>query len=342
MRSCSWGMRARCGRGFTLVELLVVIAIIGILIALLLPAVQAAREAARRLQCKNQMKQMITAFHNHENQLGVYPTGGDTPWPKLNNYREFIRIGVYGRLNPPEKMGMGWAFQILRYLEKDSITKMEFSNSEALREVNPGMYFCPSRRQSSRFHNTSTGMDDILMDYAGAVPGTTTIRAVQAFWAGHNATSESDDDRWHIYNHKDYHSVITRISWSWEQKKFQGSPNVVKPRDISDGLSNTMVLGEKALIPTEYAAGRWCDDCGWTDGWDPDTMRSTLYRPEMDQERISSNDPCYRFGSPHPGGFNAAFADGSVRSLSYEIDIPVFNCLGDRMDGQPIPKDVLD
>ncbi|MBN2296206.1 MAG: DUF1559 domain-containing protein [Pirellulales bacterium] len=314
--------------GFTLVELLVVIAIIGILIALLLPAVQAAREAARRLQCSNQLKQIGLAMQNHVDAYGCFPSGGNKPWPSLT-----LNI-IGGQANPPEKMGLSWAFQLLPFIEQDSVYSI--TNLEELRKVAPNEYFCPSRRGVT-FHPSS---GYALVDYAATVPGRKNYANHEnyiSFWAGYAATSEGYDDRWTILPGKEFFGVITRITW-WRDDNipgkgaWKGSPAKVLIRDIIDGTSQTLVVAEKFIPPSNYKSGDWCDDCGWSDGWDPDTLRSTTFIPMRDAEGTSNH--CYRFGSAHPGAFNSAFADGSVQSLSYEIDPMVFNYLGDRRDGE--------
>ena len=164
--------RNRCG--FTLVELLVVVAIISILVTLLLPAVQAAREAARRTYCMNQLKQIGLAVLNHVSSRRVFPTGGNTPWPNIEDYTQH---GVpYG----PSRQGLGWAFQILPYLEEGPTHAIDTQAELAATPING--YFCPSRRGPT-FHASdrsstcpsrgtiaTTSSKRWLSDYAGAVP----------------------------------------------------------------------------------------------------------------------------------------------------------------------------
>lgn len=331
-------MRTRLLRheGFTLVELLVVITIIGILIALLLPAVQAAREAARRVQCTNQLKQMGLACHNHAAARGVFPTSGDTPWPVLQNYL------TNGQPNGPDKQGMGWAYQILPYLEQEAVYKLP--TQDKVEQQALSIYFCPSRRRPTRQGTR------YLMDFASATPakitrnsgGTVTheFDVERSLWGGYSGA----DVRWEIRADQPniYYGVIVRINWWYQDQAFKGGSAPTTFGDIKDGTSNTLMLGEKRLRPSEYLSGSWHDDRGWTDGWDPDVVRSTGFEPGPDTDtgprRMDGSvmDPSYIgycFGSAHSGMFNAGMADGSVRPLSYTIDRAVLDCLGDRRDG---------
>jgi prepilin-type processing-associated H-X9-DG protein len=118
-------------------------------------------------------------------------------------------------------------------------------------------------------------------------------------------------------------------------------PNPVSFAKITDGASKTLLVAEKYVhsgAPFEYNGGGASDDRGWLDGYDPDTMRSTCTPPLPDSETNSvshGGDQTYLFGSAHSGGFNAVFADGSVHSVSYDIDMYVFNSLGTR-NGQSV------
>jgi len=325
--------------GFTLVELLVVITIIGILIALLLPAVQAAREAARRIQCTNQLKQMGLACHNHAAALGVFPTSGDVPWPVLENYM------TNGTPNGPDKQGMGWAYQVLPYLEQIAVYQLPTQGK--VEQVALAAYFCPSRRRPTR------QPPRYLMDFASATPAKITPNSngtythefdvERSLWGGYSGA----DVRWSIGSDQPniYYGVIVRINWWYPDKELKGGSAPTTFADIKDGTSNTLMLGEKRLNPNQYASGSWHDDRGWTDGWDPDVVRSTGFElgPDTDQgpRRINgtvmgADQIGYCFGSAHSGTMNACLADGSVRALSYSIDRGVFNHLGDRRDGASI------
>jgi prepilin-type N-terminal cleavage/methylation domain-containing protein/prepilin-type processing-associated H-X9-DG protein len=319
--------RHRPSQGFTLVELLVVIAIIGILIALLLPAVQAAREAARRSQCTNQLKQMGLAMHNLNSSFGTFPTGGTTPWPTLENY------STGGTPWGPDKQGLGWAFQILPYLEQQQIYKI-LTQAE-LQQNAAATYFCPSRRRPVK---GDTGC--YLMDYSAATPGATFDDA-NTFW------QVEANDNYRTPSNRTWHGVIVRTNWT-EMPPLAGrtagpvgSTPPTRFADIVDGTSNTLVVGEKGLRPANYFTSIWHDDRGWSDGWDPDTMRSTAFplTPDTNNAVMGINgevDIAYCFGSAHPAGANFCFADGSVHFLAYTIDRTTYNWLGTRDDQHAI------
>jgi prepilin-type processing-associated H-X9-DG protein len=112
---------------------------------------------------------------------------------------------------------------------------------------------------------------------------------------------------------------------------------------ISDGSSNTLVLGEKTLDPNLYLVGEWYDDKGWTDGWDPDTLRSTMCTISADKAIPASlvRPAGFRFGSAHTTAMNVGFADGSVRSINYEIQLEVLNRLANRSDDESVDLGTL-
>ena len=177
-------------------------------------------------------------------------------------------------------------------------------------------YFCPSRRPPTRQG------DRYLNDYASATPGDTG-NINSEFWGG---------DIWNVPPNATFNGIIVRTGGS--RKTTFGN--------ILDGAANTFAIGEKMVQPSLYDAGDWHDDRGWTDGWDPDTIRFTAFRPFRDVNAVRGNAPDgnqfgHHFGSQHPAGFNAVFGDGAVRVLAYEIDRVVFNRLGDRRDGETLP-----
>jgi prepilin-type N-terminal cleavage/methylation domain-containing protein len=359
--------RRHVRRGFTLVELLVVIAIIGILVALLLPAIQAAREAARRTDCKNRLKQIGLAMQNHVSAHGVSPSGGAVIYPRIDDY-------VIGdKPLPADKQGLGWPYQILPYLEEESLRGLV--TQDELQAATIPLYVCPSRRSVSEAQTTSNAeaKQVFLIDYASAQPCTLHCPGGSpgcpdplvrynpldssplspakyeinwpSIWGGKNMNNKQQG------NYQVYDGVIVRSPWKRDSSKstpnnpvgayLRGSVFPTKMSKITDGTSRTFMLGEKYVRSDMYEGGGYSDDHGWSEGWDPDAIRSTCFQPLQDSagfEYVSmgpadiyghDKDILY-FGSAHAGGFHGLFADGSIQTLNYDIDVVLFNALGTR------------
>ena len=340
----------RCWRwrsGFTLVELLVVIAIIGVLVALLLPAVQAAREAARRTQCTNNLKQIGLAMLNHEAALKVFPTGGDQPWPRIE---DFV---TNGRPRTTSRQGLGWAFQILPYIEQGSIQAI--TKTDDLNLVSAPMYNCPSRRAQTQWTTLGTW----LIDYAAVTPGraewiTTDVAKLNEgdFWGWHatnlcNSGGENNPCVFRVRAGLEFHGIIVRSDWD-TQKAIPGSVGNTPPTKsshITDGTSQTLMVAEKRIHSDLHDVGEWHDDRGWTAGWDGDTMRASYYPlgPDVMSSNTTIDARNYGLclGSAHPSGIQGLFGDGSIRSISYEVDLITLNRLGQRDDGEVVDTTAL-
>jgi prepilin-type N-terminal cleavage/methylation domain-containing protein/prepilin-type processing-associated H-X9-DG protein len=363
----------RSARAFTLVELLVVIAIIGILVALLLPAIQSAREAARRTQCKNNLKNIGIACLNHVDTYKYFPTGGIS-WGML--LEDFVSDS--GLAVGPDKLGMGWGFQILPYLEEGGVHSL--TDMAAAQSVPITLYICPSRRGVTRNLITNPSgveVETVLTDYASINPCTKMWESDATPIDLENLIANQD---WNVvrgltmkdgaapgypeYNPLPgggpnvqalgtYDGVIVRSAFVLDavQSPFtpgpegffaEGAPRPTKMAKISDGTSKTVMIAEKYVRSDIYQGGSPSDDTGWIDGWDADIVRCSCVPPFQDNQSEykwtglhgdgPNSAPWYMLaaGSAHAGGFNAVFADGSVHSINYGIDIIVYNSLGTR------------
>ncbi len=344
-------------RAFTLVELLVVIAIIGVLVALLLPAVQAAREAARRSQCKNNLKQVGLSVQNFVGARKIFPTGGTIFNPTLENYI------VGGKPAPTEAQGLGWGYQILPYLEQGAVSQSVTKTIDIQKTIVP-MYNCPSRRGATLWLSPFDGNTYALTDYVAAHPcGYTDFsEGTRNFPVGVNGLVDSAAIRrprlqggansqmflYVVPPNRGYYGAIVRGTKNLGATagtfaSVDAVTSITQMKSIEDGTSNTLLIGEKFVRPDMYEGRMAGDDRGWSDGWDPDTMRSTCFPPMQDANIGTITDTLWgqdsdimNFGSAHASGFNAVFVDGSVHTIPYDIDPTLFDRLGDRRDGEVV------
>lgn len=311
MNRQSWMARP----GFTLIELLVVIAIIGTLVALLLPAVQAARESARRTQCINNLKQVGTAVLNFENTNNYLPNGWYVPGDNLG-------VNGYG----------GYCTRILPFLEQGALYNAynwsdswwDLDNSTVVR-TRIGTYLCPSSPvepvrngllaiAGTSYPDRSMAIGDYIilrgyLDYF-TIPQPTDNRVL-----GMLMTIVTNDD----------------------------TPMLA---EVTDGLSQTAMIGEHAGRPQYWVKGQKVSDTnayfafdgGWA-SYQSNWLRTFL--ADGQTSVTSGLGPCvvncnngwgvYAF---HPGGVNVVFGDGSVHFLKDSLSSSVFYALLTKQRGE--------
>jgi prepilin-type N-terminal cleavage/methylation domain-containing protein len=322
----------RTRSGFTLIELLVVIAIIAILIALLLPAVQQARESARRTQCRNQLKQLGLAVHNYESSTGCFPPGQ-------------VRMSF---ATAPRVRGWSMIVQLLPYIDQSPLYgRWDFANPLG-NETNGNtatvlpMLVCPSATIGQNPFTKTSGVRYALTSYGGN-GGT----------QSHPPSATSGDG---IFAGTGP-AITTPPTLQY---------SIVRFRDVTDGLSNTWLLGERSHDDINYDTfftnglaqnpmngwGHWAASGGQlalTDltmsSFGPINYRfpfnfankpgsissaATFDAASETLQRLNA------FGSQHVGGAHFTMCDGAVRFISENTDQTVLRALSTRAKGEVV------
>jgi prepilin-type N-terminal cleavage/methylation domain-containing protein len=284
-------MRTRVLRpllGFTLVELLVVMAIIGILVALLLPAVQKARESARRTHCLNNLKQVglgLTHFHDANN---FFPTNGGPAPGQVNTISTSVGGGptYWGLANATARQADqtgAWSYSILPFIEQKNVAE------QAAQGAAIATYICTSRYRLP----------------APPVPASDPVFAGVSYGSGGmNPWSTTD------YACNGYY---LRNRWPCGGVPGDGLPRVAE--HATDGLSNTILAGEKALDSRGYNTGGWYWNEPVFSGGSGGTAR---WGTAIVQDGAGTPFPT-NWGAAHTAAAMFVFGDGSVRPLRFGL-----------------------
>jgi len=300
-------------QGFTLVELLVVIAIIAILVALLLPAVQAARRSARRAQSSNNLKNIALAMLAHHESLGAFPGNGGGEWISMSDYISNFRVENGGPIDTPfvATSGFGgnnqdlqngwpwgyadptkagrfqpgsWAYAILPFMEQETVYADilpnldpngdgDTSDARAGRhDVAIPTYYIPGRREP---------LPQSVANPDPALP----------LWTYFNGTDDpASPDNLNPWSRTDYAANDRVVISGWNVSGCQCHGVVTKAAEITDGLSNTILAGEKAAVPQLIASGAWAWDEPIVVGGSGGTIRCSTLLVSDDQLAIIFRD----------------------------------------------------
>lgn len=288
--------------GFTLVELLVVIAIIGILIALLLPAVQAAREAARRTQCKNNLKQLSLGVLLYADAHKEYPAGAVTPGPCCTS-----------------KSYTNWAIETLPFIEQQPLysqykQKPDFNEdaiNQAFVQTKLPDHSCPSDANVEFLESPATGAGSTLKFRISSYRGCSgrLDAGSYGYFTGPNTTSGVGDLK--------HRGVLTSTEYLGVKP--------VKFRQITDGISKTLLIGESVSKNPHRRSTFWAYSYGSHNKSEVYTESRSLL-DDYDECALlggsTSPNACKRsWSSKHPGGFHFSVSDGSVGFVSVNVDI---------------------
>jgi prepilin-type N-terminal cleavage/methylation domain-containing protein len=332
-------------RGFTLIEMLVVIAIIAMLIGLLLPAVQRVRETANRSACTNNLHQIAIAVLSYEHDYNALPPSrnlfsyvGEGPEMLVPNDDEPDNDETY--------VGT-WAVYILPYLEQQDLYNLwdfqPFSNTQSQSHVGGPYatvfgdqlpravqtpvktYFCPTRRTMQTAPTLSI-LDTGYVPEQGISLSADGQRGALGDYAANIGTT--GDDVWNNNYDPQVPNGPFRLGWN-----FRG---VTLP-EITDGVSNTILVGEKHVYIDGFGHLQYYDSSIYNGDnyWSSTRCGGTLFPISTSIYNQSATD--WAFGSYHPGICQFAFADGSVHAISNTINTHTFQLLCDINDGSPIP-----
>jgi prepilin-type N-terminal cleavage/methylation domain-containing protein len=303
--------KGAASNGFTLVELLVVVAIIGMLVALLLPALQTAREAARRASCANNFRQIGSAIYLYHDAHNAFPPGGVSEGPFDKRQRNFTT----------------WTIQILPFMEQTSVyeqySQPQLNESRANRQVRErflSVYSCPSdiNRKTLQMPDSGPGFDNRSLYMPGSYRGVGGRSDGRTFWDS-------------TFNARKDGTVIRKLPNQWRGvfHVVDGKLSPETSATVSDGLSNTLMVGEYCMKPSKTIKQKrrtlWAYTFGSYNRSDVIPQSRTLL---SDYDRCAALggagglEPCRRaWGSFHPGVVGFLLCDGSIRHVPLTVDM---------------------